>query len=128
MNIIRLLQRFLRAAEHGNEEKVDVFLEEGFPVNYQDLRTGQTALHITAARQARFAIRSLLKHEKTDYLLRDAQGRLPSDMAYRFGEDPALSRLLAIKQCKQTKRDGVWLTRWPDTHDRLIASAEAQYG
>ena len=122
---VLLGSEFLKAAGHGNRRALDVFLQEGFPVNYQDPQSGENALHLTAGHKARKAIRSLLKHEETDYLIRDFKGRLTSEVAFLFGRDPALSRLLAIKERKQADRDGIWLTRWPDTHDRLIAAAEA---
>ena len=104
---------FLRAVERGNPYEVAVYIDEGFPVNYQNPRTGQTALHIAAACQARKALRILLKKEECDLLLRDNQGRLASEMAYLYGEDPAVARLLGIKERKQAEAAGITLTRRP---------------
>lgn len=104
---------FLKAAEKGNSDKISAILDHGFPVNYQDPRTGQAALHIAVACQARDALRVLLKTGECDFLLRDKQGRLASEMAYLYGEDAAVARFLGIKERKQAERAGITLTRRP---------------
>ena len=109
----RIGAAFLTAAETGNPIEVGAFIKHGFPVDYQDPQTGETALHIVAACQARKALRVLLKSEECDFLLRDNQGRLPSEMAYLYGRDPAVARLLSIKERKQAEAKGIKLTRRP---------------
>lgn len=104
---------FLHAAERGNPEKIKVFVEEGFPLDFQDHQTGETALHIVAAGRARKALRELLKSDKLDFLIRDNQGRLASEIAYLYGRDPAVARLLRIKERKQAAAQGIKLTRRP---------------
>jgi ankyrin repeat protein len=104
---------FLNAARRGDEEKLRLFVEEGFPVSYQDRSMGDTALHILAAGAARKGLRVLLKSLTCDFLVRDKQGRLPSELAYLYGRDPAVARLLGIKERKQAAEEGIKLTRRP---------------
>ena len=46
-------------------------------------------------------------------LLRDKGGRLASELAYLFGQDPAAARLLGSKERKQAEAQGIKLTRRP---------------
>lgn len=109
----RLYRDFLIATERGNPDTLRIYLDAGIDVNYQDPKTGQTALHVLAAAQARQAIRVLLASGKCDFLIRDKRGRLASELAYMFGEDPALARLLGNKERKQAEAQGIKLTRRP---------------
>jgi hypothetical protein len=110
---LALGSEFLHAAERGDASRLRTFLEEGFPVTFQDPETGETALHIAAACRARGALRVLLQSPDCDYLLRDRNGRLPSEMAYLHGEDPAAARLLGRKEKQQARRMNVPLMRRP---------------
>jgi len=96
----RLGRDWIESARRGDVAAVRAWLEEGFPITYQDRLTGETALHAAAGSQARSVVRLLLPLWP-DFLIRDGQGRLASELAYLYGEDPALSRLLAIKEQKQ---------------------------
>ena len=96
----RLGRDWIESARRGNVAAVQAWLEEGFPITYQDRLTGETALHAAAGSQARSVVRLLLPLWP-DFLIRDGQGRLASELAYLYGRDPALSRLLAIKEQKQ---------------------------
>lgn len=109
----RLGREFLRACERGLPAAIRIFLNEGMPVNYQDSQTGQTALHAASATRAREAVRALLATGKCDFLIRDNKGRLSSEMAYLYGRDPALARLLGNKERKQAEAQGIKLTRRP---------------
>lgn len=106
-------KEFLEACMRGNPDTVKIFVALGMDVNYQDLRTGDTGLHSAAGTQARRAIKVLLKTDKCDHLLRDNKGRLASEVAYQFGRDPALARLLGNKERKQAEAQGIKLTRRP---------------
>lgn len=99
-------REFLQAVERGNPATVEAYLEAGMPVNYQDSGTDQSALHVAAAARARQAIRVLAKQPGCNFILRDRHGRLPSEMAYAFGNDPALARYLTIREFKQAKAEG----------------------
>lgn len=111
--MVKTSYEFLEAAEQGNAEKVNALLKSGFPVNFQDPQTGETALHAAAACRARGVLRILVKDSDCDYLLRDKRGRLPSEMAYLYGHDPAAARLLGIKERKQGEAQGIKVTRRP---------------
>ena len=111
----RLGREFLKAVERGNAPAVGAYIEEGFPANYQDRQTQETALHISAAVKARKVLRVLLDCGFCNFLLRDKGGRLASELAYLFGQDPATARLLATKERKQAEAQGIKLTRRPKT-------------
>ncbi|MGQ4878897.1 ankyrin repeat domain-containing protein [Billgrantia sp. LNSP4103-1] len=98
-------REFLQAVERGNPDTVEAYVEAGMPVNYQDVKTGQSALHIAAAARARQAVRVLARQPGCNFILRDRQGRLPSELAYAFGNDPALSRYLTIREFRQAKAE-----------------------
>ena len=111
--LIALGNEFLNAAERGKPATLRGYMQEGFPVTWQDPDTGATALHIVAARQARNALRTILETGGCDFLLRDNRGRLSSEMGYLYGEDVAVARLLRIKERKQAEAQGIELTRRP---------------
>ena len=106
-------REFLKAAERGNAPMVGAFIEEGFPANYQDRQSDETALHVSAATRARKVLRVLIECGLCNFLLRDKGGRLASELAYLFGHDPAAARLLGIKERKQAEAQGIKLTRRP---------------
>jgi hypothetical protein len=106
-DMIRLGREFLKAAERGNAPVVGAYIEEGFPANYQDRQTEETALHISAGTRARKVLRVLLDCGLCNFLLRDKGGRLPSE------HDPAAARLLGTKERKQAEAQGITLTRRP---------------
>lgn len=110
---VDLGDKFLRTAERGNPERLQAFIDNGFPVSYQCPTTGETALHVVSASKARKALRVLLKTNHCDFLLRDKKGRLASEMAFVYGDDPAVARLLRIKERKQAAVQGIKLTRRP---------------
>lgn len=100
-----------QAAERGDADRILEYIKAGFHINFQNPNTGETALHIVAACQARKALRVLLNSGKCNFLVRDDQGRLASEMAYLYGHDPAVARLLGIKERKQAAEQGIKLTR-----------------
>lgn len=103
---VKLLGRdWLDAVRRGDWPLVIAYLEEGFPVDYVDPRTGQTALHVAAAAQARTVVRVLLPLWQ-NFLTEDRKGRLPSDLAYEFGEDPPLARLLSMLERRYAIKTG----------------------
>jgi hypothetical protein len=106
-------REFLQAAKRGNAPMVGAYIEEGFPPNFQDRLTLETALHISAATRARRVLRVLLDCGLCNFLLRDKGGRLASELAYLFGHDPAAARLLGTKERKQAEAQGLTLTRRP---------------
>lgn len=101
----RLGRDWLDAARHGETAALIAFIEEGFPIDYSDPRNGETALHAAAGSQARPAVR-LLTYHWPDFLMRDRRSRLASELAYLYGEDPAMARLLAIRERRQAIASG----------------------
>lgn len=106
-------REFLHIARRGNLRMLTGFIEEGFPVNWQDARHGQAALHVAAAAKARKALLVLTESNRCDFLLRDKEGHLASELAFLFGDDPAAARLLRIHERRQAAAKGITLTRRP---------------
>lgn len=109
--MIALGREFLHIARRGNLRMLSGFIEEGFPVNWQDARYGQAALHVAAAAKARKALLVLTESNRCDFLLRDKEGRLASELAFLFGDDPAAARLLRIHERRQAAERGITLAR-----------------
>lgn len=110
----RAATRLLRAAENGDAARLGELLARGVPVNSRDPDTGATALHYAAAQGARRALRVLLRDGGSDHLIRDKQGRLPSELAGLYGNDPAMARLLLRKEAEQARASGIRLHRRDD--------------
>ncbi|TQE99605.1 MAG: ankyrin repeat domain-containing protein [Spiribacter salinus] len=102
---------FLRAAEDNDLVRVTQLLDHEFPVNFQNPRTLETALHSAAARSHRGVIRALVARRDCDYLAQDFVGRFPFNTAYFFGNDPAIERLLLTKARKRARAEGLDLFR-----------------
>lgn len=111
--MVTISEHFMEAAEHGRAEEVMALVNEGFPLNYQDPVSGKSALHLAAASCARLLILAIIKTGTCNFLLRDKKGRLASEMAFVYGDDVALARLLRIKEGKQAESEGIKLTRRP---------------
>jgi len=62
-------------------------------------------LHAAAGSRARPAIRPA-RAALADFLIRDQQGRFASELAYLYGEDPAMAHLLGIKERKDAIANG----------------------
>ena len=58
----RLGRDFIEAARDGDGDLVRAFMEEGFPMQFFDQRTRETALHAAAGSRARPAVRVLVQH------------------------------------------------------------------
>ena len=99
--------KLLIAAQTGRHENLQTLLDQGAPVDFTDPATGATALHYVAAYAARPAFRVLLKSGKCDFLMRDRNGRLASELAGVYGRDLAMERLLLTKEIRQAKAEGI---------------------
>jgi Ankyrin repeats (many copies) len=106
-SFIALGEQFLAAAEDADPERLKALAAQGAPVNYHDPRNGLTALHYVAAQGARRAFRALLRIPGLDYLARDDQGRLASEMAGAYGRNLAMERLLFRKEIQQAREKGI---------------------
>jgi ankyrin repeat protein len=107
VNYMELGLEFVEAARECNAAKLQRLLDRNAPVNYPDPWDQATALHYIAAYRARPALRILLKSGKCDFLIRDGQGRLPSQLAREYGHDDAMARLLLIKEIRQAQARGI---------------------
>jgi hypothetical protein len=98
---------FLTAAKNGNAAKLEELLGQDPPVNIRDPIDHAAALHYIAAFDARPALRVVMKSDALDYLVRDREGRLPSELAREVGNDDAMARLLMIKEMRQAQARGI---------------------
>jgi ankyrin repeat protein len=104
---LRLGSEFVEAAKECHATKLQLLIDRNAPVNHRDLVDHATALHYVAAYRARPALRVILKSGKCDFLVRDGQGRLPSQLARELGRDAAMARLLLIKEIQQAQAQGI---------------------
>ncbi len=111
----KLSEFLLNAAQRGDAMSMEGLIHAGASVNHQDAQTGATALHYAAAYGARAALRVLLSSGKCDFLIRDKAGRLASEMAGLYADDPVVARLLRRKERAQADRLGISLARRPET-------------
>ena len=98
---------FVEAARECHAAKLQRLLDQNAPVNFIDPVDHAAALHYIAAYRARPALRVILKSGKCDFLIRDGQGRLPSQLAREYGHDDAMARLLLIKEVQQAQAQGI---------------------
>ena len=98
---------FVEAARQCHAAKLQRLIDRNAPVNFIEPHDHATALHYIAAYRARPALRVILKSGKCDFLIRDGQGRLPSQLAREFGHDDAMARLLVIKEIRQAQAQGI---------------------
>jgi len=100
-------KELLKAARRGDAAKLQRLIDQGAPVNYTDESDHATALHYIAAYDARPALRVILGSGKCDFLIRDRNGRQPSEIAREHGQDRAMARLLLIKEMRQAQAQGI---------------------
>lgn len=103
--------RFFSAAAKGDDAALSALIDQDMPVNLRHPRTGATPLHYVAAIAGRPALRVLLKSGRCNFLLRDRDGALASEVAMVDGDDPAIARLLRRKEAQQARTEGVRLRR-----------------
>jgi hypothetical protein len=60
-----------------------------------------------AAYGARPALRVLLNSGGCDFLVRDWEGRLPSEIAREYGRDREMARRLLVEEMRQARRQGI---------------------
>lgn len=114
----RLGRDYLDAARRGDTAPMRAYIEEGFPATYQDERTGETAMHAAAGSQGRSVLRFLLPLWE-GFTVRDRQKRLASELAYLYGEDVAMARLLGKKEREEAAQSASIIRRRPLSIDDL---------
>ncbi|MES1990606.1 MAG: hypothetical protein V4441_06620 [Pseudomonadota bacterium] len=110
--LARLGRDYLDAARCGDTATMRAYIEEGFPATYQDKRTGETAMHVAAGSQGRAVLRFLLPLWE-GFTVRDRQQRLASELAYLYGEDVAMARLLSRKERQEAAQTASIIRRRP---------------
>ena len=93
-----LSRQMFAAAKASDHKAIRRLAAQGASPSFFDQVTGATALHYVAAHGARHAFREILKAPNCDFLMRDGEGRLPSEVADTYGHDPAMARLLRRKE------------------------------
>lgn len=109
----KLARPFFSAVKMGNEKKARSMLEAGVPINCTEPSTRFTALHYAAARRAHAIVEMLLARGGFDHLQRDGFGRLASELAGRFGDNPELAERLRMLEAGQAQERGIILTFRP---------------
>ncbi|MES9822823.1 MAG: ankyrin repeat domain-containing protein [Candidatus Thiodiazotropha endolucinida] len=100
-------KRLINSVKAANASAVKHLVEKtDVDVNYQD-KDGMTALHWAAAYKARPCLRILVNCGKCNYLLKDKKDRSASELAFEYGRDYAVGRLLMKKEAQQAVKDGV---------------------
>jgi ankyrin repeat protein len=97
----------LAAAKKVDTAGIRYLVNHGAPVNFVDPVYHATALHYLAAYDARPALGVLLASEKCDFLIRDWEGRLPSEIAREYGRDREMAHELLIKEMRQAQAQGI---------------------
>lgn len=112
----RLGRDYLDAARCGDIATMRAYIEEGFPATHRDTRTGETAMHVAAGSQGRSVLRFLLPLWE-GFTVRDRQMRLASELAYLYGEDVAMARLLGRKEREEAAQSASIIRRRPQSPD-----------
>jgi hypothetical protein len=94
------------AAKTGDAGTLERAVNTGADINLTD-SAGMTVLHHAIAHGAKACIRMLVASGKCNYLIRDNFGRLPSDVAFSWGTDIRIARMMAKLQRRQATRLGV---------------------
>ena len=103
----RFKKRLIDAVKAADTSSVKFTVEEtDVNINYQD-EDGMTALHDAAAYDALPCLRILVNSGKCNYLLRDKKGRSASELAFEYGKDYAVGRLLIMKEAQQAAKEGI---------------------
>lgn len=103
----RFKKSLINAVKAADASSVKFTVEEtDVNINYQD-EDGMTALHYAAAYDARPCLRILVNSGKCNYLLRDKKGRSASELAFEYGKDYAVGRLLMMKEAQQAAKEGI---------------------
>jgi len=108
-----MLPEYYRAVHTGSAEKLQAIFGKGFPVNYINPITQLTALLSLAGSHGRKGVKVLMEREDVDYLIRDCEGRLASEMAIMYSDDVDMAIMLMEKEDAQGEREGIKVTRRP---------------
>lgn len=100
-------ENLLSAAQTGDRGRFFFSIGNGADVNYADPRSGFTALHYAAAREIRWLINALVKHDNLNYLAKDRKRRLPSTLAFEVAENPVIGTFLMKREIRMARQRGI---------------------
>ena len=98
---------FLYAVCEGNLRKVNQLIDAVEDINIRVAGTGGSALHMIAKYQLKDIFKVLRQRTDLDYLARDHEGRLPSQLAMSSEENVGLGALLIKLERQQAIKQGV---------------------
>lgn len=101
---LRQYQAMQRAIEAGDGERLLRIIAEGGDVNARSSMTKASLLHLAAANSARKCLAVLARTRKCDYLVRDDNGCLPSEIAIIHSGDIKVGTFLARMEARQRVR------------------------
>lgn len=98
---------FLYAVCEGDLHKVKQLIDAVKDINLRVSGSGGTALHVVAKYQLKDIFKILKTRSDLNYLVKDNEGRLPSQLAMNSDEDVALGTYLKRKEMQQARREGI---------------------
>lgn len=98
---------FLYAVCEGNLRKVKQLIDDVEDINIRVAGTGGSALHVVAKYQLKDIFKVLRQRTDLDYLARDHEGRLPSQLAMSSEENIGLGAFLIKMERQQARKKGV---------------------
>ncbi len=97
---------FLYAVCEGNLRRVEQLINSVENINIRVAGTGGSALHVVAKYQLKDIFKVLRQRKDLDYLARDLEGRLPSQLAMSSDENVGLGAFLIKKERQQAVKRG----------------------
>lgn len=98
---LRQYQAMQRAIEAGDGERLLRIIAEGGDVNARGSTTKASLLHLAAANSAHKCLAVLARTRQCDYLVRDNNGYLPSEIAIIHSGDIRAGTFLARMEARQ---------------------------
>ena len=101
---LRQYQAMQRAIEAGDGERLLRIIAEGGDVNARGSVTKASLLHLAAANSAHKCLAVLARTRQCDYLVRDNNGYLPSEISIIHSNDIRAGTFLARMEARQRGR------------------------
>lgn len=93
---------FIQCARKGRVTRLAEIARSGFNVNFVHPTHGRAAIHDIAAGGSRRLLRAFLSADDIDFLARDRDGRLPSEIAIDSNRDAVIRRFFEAKERQAT--------------------------
>lgn len=90
--------RLIDAARDGNVSVVGQIATSSHSINFHDPKTGRAAIHEIADSGSRRLLKAFLKADGINYLAKDNNGQLASDIAQVGNRDRVIQRFLRMGQ------------------------------